>query len=64
MVLAYIGIDLGLYIVVKIFRVDFWYWIPLGGKAEIVMSAVARTVVKIVANYTSIIHLRHPYELG
>ncbi|GMI45735.1 hypothetical protein TrCOL_g13458, partial [Triparma columacea] len=34
-VFLYIGADLGLYLLVKILRGDFWYWMPIGGKAEI-----------------------------
>jgi hypothetical protein len=29
-VFLYIGADLGLYLLVKILRGDFWYWLPLG----------------------------------
>ena len=34
----YIGADLGLYIFVKILRGDFWYWLPVRGNMEIVIS--------------------------
>eukprot|EP00520_Triparma_pacifica_P012038 CAMPEP_0118647904 /NCGR_PEP_ID=MMETSP0785-20121206/8861_1 /TAXON_ID=91992 /ORGANISM="Bolidomonas pacifica, Strain CCMP 1866" /LENGTH=65 /DNA_ID=CAMNT_0006540041 /DNA_START=1 /DNA_END=195 /DNA_ORIENTATION=+ len=61
--LAYIGLDLGLYLAVKMLRGDFWYWVPLGGKAEIVSSIVARVLVKIVTDFTSIVQFRHPNEL-
>jgi hypothetical protein len=60
----YIGADLGLYLLVKILRGDFWYWIPLGGKAEIVNSIICRVVVKIIVDFTSIVQLRHPNEVG
>ena len=62
--LAYIGADLGLYLLVKILRGDFWYWVPLGGNAEIVSSFIARVVVKVIADFTSIVQFRHPNELG
>jgi hypothetical protein len=62
--LLYIGADLGLYFLVKILRGDFWYWLPLGGNIEIVNSVVARLTVKIIVDFTSIMHFRHPNEVG
>jgi len=60
----YIGADLGLYLLVKTLRGDFWYWIPLGGNIEIVSSIILRVMVKIIVDFTSIVHFRHPYEVG
>merc|ERR1711871_996910 len=62
--LAYIGLDLGLYLAVKMLRGDFWYWVPLGGNAEIFSSLICRVMVKIITDFTSIVQFRHPYELG
>ena len=62
--LAYIGLDLGLYLALKILREDFWYWVPLGGNAEVVCSIIARVCVKIITDFTSIVQFRHPNELG
>jgi hypothetical protein len=60
----YIGADLGLYMLVKILRGDFWYWIPLGGNLEIVSSIFVRVLAKIIVDFTSIAHFRHPNEVG
>jgi hypothetical protein len=60
----YIGADLGLYLFVKALREDFWYWIPLGGNAEFVNSIACRVMVKVVGDFTSIVHFRHPNEIG
>jgi hypothetical protein len=60
----YIGVDLGLYLFVKILRGDFWYWIPVGGNIEIVSSIMCRVLVKIIVDFTSIAHFRHPNEVG
>jgi hypothetical protein len=49
---------------VKILRGDFWYWLPLGGNTEIVNSVILRVVIKIITDFTSITHFRHPYEVG
>jgi hypothetical protein len=63
-VYLYIGADLGLYILVKTLRGDFWYWLPLGGKIEIVNSILFRVIVKIIVDFTSSVHYRHPNEVG
>jgi hypothetical protein len=63
-VFLYIGADLGLYLLVKILRGDFWYWIPYGGITEVVNSILCRVIVKIVTDFTSIALLRHPNEVG
>jgi hypothetical protein len=60
----YIGADLGLYLMVKILRGDFWYWIPVGGNLEIVSSIISRVIVKIIVDFTSIAQFRHPNEVG
>jgi hypothetical protein len=60
----YIGADLGLYLLVKILRGDFWYWVPLGGNIEIVSSIFVRVINKIITDFTSIVHFRHPNEVG
>ena len=51
--LAYLGFDLGLYLTVKIVRNDFYYWLPLEGILETVVSLVARIMVKVIVDFTS-----------
>jgi hypothetical protein len=60
----YLGADLGLYLLVKILRGDFWYWIPAGGNLEIVSSILIRVIVKVIVDFTSMVHFRHPNEVG
>jgi hypothetical protein len=60
----YIGADMGLYLVVKLLRGDFWYWAPFGGNAEIVSSILMRVIVKVITDFTSIVQFRHPNEVG
>ena len=48
----------------KALRGDFWYWIPVGGNAEIVISIVCRVLMKVVTDFTSSLIFRHPYEVG
>jgi hypothetical protein len=64
LVSLYIGADLGLYLLVKVLRGDFWYWIPAGGNVEILSSIVCRVLVKVVTDFTSIVQFRHPNEVG
>jgi len=64
MAMGFIFADLGLFILVKVIRMDFWYWVPAGGVMEIVCSTLARVMVKIITDFTSIVHFRHPYEIG
>jgi len=61
MTLHFIGGEIGLYLVFKIIRQDFHYWIP---GAPLVGSFLERIIVKVVADFTGCIHFRHPYELG
>jgi hypothetical protein len=63
-VALYIGTDMGLYLLVKILRGDFWYWVPLGGKTEIISSLLVRVTIKIITDFTSIVQFRHPNEIG
>jgi hypothetical protein len=60
----YVSADLGLYLLVKVLRGDFWYWIPIGGNAEMVFSIIARMLGKVVNDFTSIVQFRHPNEIG
>jgi hypothetical protein len=60
----YIGADLGLYFLVKTLREDFWYWLPLGGNMEIVSSIIIRVLTKIIVDFTSMVQLRHPNDVG
>jgi hypothetical protein len=60
----YVGADLGLYLIVKVLRGDFWYWLSVGGNAEIVSSIVSRVLVKVLVDFTSIVQFRHPNEVG
>jgi len=61
MVLLFIGGEIGLYLVFKILRQDIHYWAP---GTPLIGSFIARIVVKVVADFTGCLHLRHPYELG
>jgi len=61
MALLFIGGEVGLYLVLKILRQDFHYWVP---GAPLIGSFFERIIVKVVADFTGCLHFRHPYELG
>ena len=50
----YIGADIGLFLFVKVVRDDFYYWIPLHGFWEILISILGRVVGKVVIDFTSL----------
>jgi len=59
--LLFIGGEIGFFLVFKIFRSDFHYWIP---GAPLIASFIQRIVSKVIADFTGCLHYRHPYELG
>ena len=61
---VYLGVDLALYLSIKIIRGDFWHWMPLGGKGELLNSIIMRIVLKVVVDFTSLVQFRHPNEVG
>ena len=63
-VFAYIGVDILIYFTVKLVRRDFWYWMPVGGKLEIISSLLARFLVKVITDFTALVQFRHPNEVG
>jgi hypothetical protein len=56
--------DVALYLLQKIARGDFLYWIPLDGTAGIVGSLLVRVAAKTIADYTGCLQLRASGELG
>jgi hypothetical protein len=61
---TFFGIDLSLYMLIKVVRGDFWYWVPFGGNYEIASSIFFRVGAKIISDYIGLVQLRHPLELG
>jgi hypothetical protein len=62
--LWYVVGDLSIFLVTKVARDDFVYWLPVEGPLGILLAFVTRVTIKIVTDYTGLIHFRHPYELG
>ena len=65
----YLGIyflaDTGLFLFYKLVRRDFTYWINIPSQAKsILISCVARVVLKCVVDFTALLQGRHPFEMG
>jgi len=60
-VILFIGGEIGLYLVFKIFRQDFHYWVP---GMPLIGSLLTRIISKVIADFTGCLQCRHPYELG
>jgi hypothetical protein len=56
--------DVAFYLLYKVVRRDFTYWIPLEGFVGLVVSGLVRVVVKFVVDFAAIMHFRHPYEVS
>jgi hypothetical protein len=61
----YLVLDMGMYLLYKFARRDFSYWLPVKSNfANFMISMIARVVIKLLADFTSLPHLHHPYDLG
>ena len=64
---AYVGIEVGLMLVIKLIRRDFIYWpaIPNATPLHVVLTSFAsRCAVKLIMDFTGMLQARHPYEMG
>jgi len=56
--------DMALYLLLKVTRGDFHYWVPIGGAFGLLVSLMMRVIMKTITDFTGVIHSRHPIELG
>ena len=56
--------DMALYLLVKVARGDFHYWLPIDGAVGLRVSLLMRVIVKTITNFAGVIQFRHPGELG
>jgi len=61
MALLFIGGEIGLYLVFKILRQDFHYWVP---GFPLIATFLHRIAVKVIVDFTGCLQTRHPYEMG
>jgi len=57
-------VELGVYLLYKVARGDFFYWMPVTGVIQWLLAIFVRVFVKIITDFTCCFHFRHPYELG
>ena len=61
---AYMAGDMALYLLLKVARGDFHYWMPIDGAFGLFASLMLRVCVKTIVDFTGVIHFRHPVEVG
>ncbi|GMH81175.1 hypothetical protein TL16_g08847 [Triparma laevis f. inornata] len=63
--LSWMLFEMILFLAYKAIRRDFRYWIPFDGDAaSMAVAVVVRVICKIITDFTSMPHFRHPFELG
>jgi hypothetical protein len=58
------GGEMLLFLLMKALRRDLWIDVPIYGFAGYVVSAFTRVLVKIVVDWTALVQLRHPNDVG
>ncbi len=61
---VFVAIDYTAFFAIKIATGDYTYWIPLDGLTCTIISFIVRLMSKSISDYTSIIQMRHPNEMG
>ena len=64
MVLYFVGGELLLFLLWKLLRGDFLYWVRVEGVVSVILSLLVRVIVKAVVDFTGCLHFRHPFEIG
>ena len=63
-VVCFLGGEMIIYLIFKIVRRDFLYWVNVEGSLGVLISCINRIFGKIVADFSGCLQCRHPYELG
>ena len=58
MVLSVVGGEITLFLVWKILRKDFLYWVPIEGPLSVLVSLVERVLVKVVTDFSGCLQFR------
>ena len=59
---CFLGGDMLLFLLLKVLRSDFRYWLKLDGAISWIMSALIRVVEKIMVDFTTLLDMRRTYE--
>ena len=62
--LSVLGGEMVAYLLYKLVRRDFRYWLPLPQGVSLVTSLIERVVLKVICDFTGFLHARHPKEMG
>ena len=62
--LLFLGVDMGIFYLYKIVRRDLSLFLNLAGVVRVVAAISERLGAKILVNFTMLIQLRHPQEVG
>jgi len=62
--ISVLGGEMVAYLLYKLVRGDFRYWVPLPQGTSLVTSLITRVMVKVVCDFTGFLQARHPYEMG
>ena len=63
MVLSFVGGEMMLYFVWKIFRKDFMYWLRVEGFFGVVASFFNRVIAKVIADFSGCLQLRYVSDI-
>ena len=62
--LLFLGADMGIFFLYKVVLSDIFYWINLSGVMRFVTAIIFRFSTKILVNFTMLVQLRNPCEVG
>jgi len=62
--LKFFASEVGVFMVYKIVRGDFYWWIRVEGVLSVVASLLVRVIVKVITDFTGCVHFRNPLEMG
>ena len=60
----YLGGDVLVFLLLKIIRGDFRYWLNLPNKVSLLASSVTRVLTKVLTDFTLVMQMRHSFEIG
>jgi hypothetical protein len=58
---VYMSFDICLYMLYKIARRDFWWWVPTTGVG---FALIGRGLMKVLVDFSGCVHFRNPVDLG
>lgn len=62
--MLFLGVDMGIFFLYKILRGDFFYFVNLADFLRFVTAITTRVGTKVIVNFTMIMQMRHPQEMG